>query len=453
MIGRLKLVCIVGAAMGAWLGGTPRASVAQGADAVDVDAFLDGTSTFRKLGYLAAGAPVPFVLSFHALAGPSPDSTLLVLTLSMSGRALTFERIRTAFVADYSVEATLNSGDRKLPIRESNTVRVGSIEDTRRAEETVIFQRSMNVSPGTYVTSVTVIDEVSGERSGAEGVVEVPRLGPGTISEPLAVYSAAMRDSLTERLQFIANPRSTVTFGYDTAYFYVEGYDLPPQTVVDLWMANDTGAVIWREVMTFAGNRAVEGAVLAIPPDLLDVGILTLNLQARDQDVLRRVSLVVSFAAQWVGTDLDALLSLLRYVPWRGAMDTIRAATPVRRIALWRQFWEATDPNSRTPENEFLDGYFDRVVEANENFRESDTVGWLTDRGEVYITLGPPSDVRKVRSLQGLGASAIRWEYDRQQLALDFQVDQAGFGRFTLTAASRQAFTRFLERMMQQGNE
>src|SRR2546422_1605729 len=44
-------------------------------------------------------------------------------------------------------------------------------------------------------------------------------------------------------------------------------------------------------------------------------------------------------------------------------------------------------------ENEALEAYFRRIQIANQRFRESGDPGWLTDRGEVFITLGDPDDV------------------------------------------------------------
>ena len=74
-------------------------------------------------------------------------------------------------------------------------------------------------------------------------------------------------------------------------------------------------------------------------------------------------------------------------------VDKLRKATPEERPALWREFYKATDPEGATPENEALEGYFRRIQFANQRFRESGDPGWLTDRGEVYVTLGEPDDV------------------------------------------------------------
>jgi len=93
--------------------------------------------------------------------------------------------------------------------------------------------------------------------------------------------------------------------------------------------------------------------------------------------------------------------------------------------------------------------YFGRVEEANDRFREATQPGWLTDRGEVFITLGAPDEIFDSSSdLQDRGIRLIRWHYIGDRLTLDF-VDESGFGRFRLTDRSRSDYLRVLTRLRQ----
>ena len=97
--------------------------------------------------------------------------------------------------------------------------------------------------------------------------------------------------------------------------------------------------------------------------------------------------------------------------------------------------------------HEALDIYFSRVEEANSRFQESAQAGWLTDRGEVFITLGAPDEIFDSSSdLQDRGIRLIRWHYTGDRLTLDF-VDESGFGRFRLTDRSRSDYLRVLSRL------
>jgi GWxTD domain-containing protein len=149
----------------------------------------------------------------------------------------------------------------------------------------------------------------------------------------------------------------------------------------------------------------------------------------------------VTFSDQWAVTNVEEILSLLRYFGYERELAAVRDATPTDRPALWRAFWQRTDPNPVTPENERLAQYFRRVQEANQRFREAGEAGWTTERGEVYITLGEPDEVFEgSMEFQGTGRT-VRWNFVRQQLVLDF-VDDTGFGRYRLTPRSRAEFER-----------
>ena len=55
------------------------------------------------------------------------------------------------------------------------------------------------------------------------------------------------------------------------------------------------------------------------------------------------------------------------------------------------QFWKMRDPNPGTPENEYREEHFKRIEHVNHYFGVgSGKEGWRTDRGRIYIQLGPP---------------------------------------------------------------
>ena len=57
-------------------------------------------------------------------------------------------------------------------------------------------------------------------------------------------------------------------------------------------------------------------------------------------------------------------------------------------------FWQKRDPVPGTPENEFRDEHLRRLAHANRELRgEAFTEGWRTDRGRMYIILGPPRSI------------------------------------------------------------
>ncbi len=96
-----------------------------------------------------------------------------------------------------------------------------------------------------------------------------------------------------------------------------------------------------------------------------------------------------------------------------------------------KEFWAKRDPNPDTEENEFKQEFYQRIEYANSHFKEG-IPGWKTDRGRIYIYLGPPDDVEQRPyindpSIKGL----IWWGYYGYRLGIEF-VDTVGNGSYTL---------------------
>ncbi len=70
-----------------------------------------------------------------------------------------------------------------------------------------------------------------------------------------------------------------------------------------------------------------------------------------------------------------------------------RQSDAVARSEFVTKFWAARDPKPETPENEFRQEFERRVAFADQNLAQGETRGALTDRGMVFLLLGPPTYV------------------------------------------------------------
>jgi len=96
------------------------------------------------------------------------------------------------------------------------------------------------------------------------------------------------------------------------------------------------------------------------------------------------------------------------------------------------EFWKKRDPDPWTEENEFRTEFFDRIEHANKRFREG-TPGWKTDRGRIYVFMGPPD---KFEEFFNHGDPSVRglilwWIYYDYELGIEF-VDESGNGTFKI---------------------
>jgi GWxTD domain-containing protein len=412
---------------------------------------FDATSVYRSMGFLATGGPLPFVASVRYLRGPAPDSTLALFALSLANSSLTFQRSGNEFVAEYRVEATFRGDSGLVPARQiarDELVRVRRFQETLRADESIVFQQFVSLAPGAYTVSVMVRDRNGPAFSRAERVDTAPNLWrrPG-MTRPIPLYEGTGRTEISDLPALLANPRATLPYGTDTLRFYVEAYGLAGGARVVARVVDGTDRELWRDTVALRGDARLAATTIAVAPDRLPVGEAEIEATPAGGGDTTHARFLVSFSNQWVITNFDEMLAMLRYFDAQDWVDSLRKAPPQERPAVWRNFWKATDPVAITPENEALDDYFRRVQQANVRFTEEGGPGWLTDRGEVFIGLGEPDEVLDMSSgMDRSGLRAIRWSYNTLRLVVYFQ-DQTGFGRFRLTPTSRAEFQRVLARV------
>lgn len=65
--------------------------------------------------------------------------------------------------------------------------------------------------------------------------------------------------------------------------------------------------------------------------------------------------------------------------------------TDIQRAFFIYRFWFGRDPTPGTLRNEYREVFWDRVITSNKMFNETTKPGWKTDRGEIFILLGPPN--------------------------------------------------------------
>ena len=411
---------------------------------------FDPTAVFRQMGLIADAGPLSVVGSVRLLAGPPPDTTLVLVALSLHNRGLTFRRERNEFVADYRADLQFHRGTEIVQqVARDERIRVSNFRETLRTEESVIFQQIVPVRAGDYVLSITVRDRNGPNVSRNQVTLSVPGLVAPAVSGPIAVYEAAPRTSLSALPTLVANPRNAVAYGSDSLRFYVESYGMPTGSALAISATDPAGRPVFADTVQLNTMRAVDARILAIAPAQLSIGRHELRIGVVGGGVVASGSFLVAFSDLWAVANFDDMLNLLRYFAPADTLRRVANAPPEERATAWQSFWRTTDPNPVTPENEALDLYFARIQVANQRFRDEGVPGWLTDRGEVFIALGEPDQILDPRpDIQGRGRS-IYWVYTQYRLQLVF-MDDAGFGRFRLDPRSRSEYLVVLNRLRRQ---
>lgn len=133
--------------------------------------------------------------------------------------------------------------------------------------------------------------------------------------------------------------------------------------------------------------------------------------------------------------------------------------TPQQLKLFLEDFWKKRDPAPQTPGNKVRDTYYSRLKFAAKYFREPGKPGWLTDRGRIFLIIGPPTNrytkdmetsggaggvsfneedsISLAKQSGNLGLSETHgvnkeiWEYQDLHLKIIF-VDRIGMGRFRI---------------------
>jgi GWxTD domain-containing protein len=128
----------------------------------------------------------------------------------------------------------------------------------------------------------------------------------------------------------------------------------------------------------------------------------------------------------------------------------LQLETDRERDVFIEAFWKHRDPTPGTPENEFRQEHYRRIAYANDYFgRETTRAGWQTDRGRIYILLGPPLDISKYESISYVYPTQV-WFYEGQPqygIPAHFNIvffKRYGIGEFVLYSPSQDGPARLI---------
>jgi GWxTD domain-containing protein len=400
---------------------------------------LRARTVYRDMGLMVDTSRLPFVASVRFLAGATPDSTLVVFAMSLANRSLNFRRDSNDLVADYHVELTLRRDTSVIrQVVRDEKVRVSSVPETMRRDESIIFQQMLVVSPGTYNVSIVVRDRTSPAYAQFQMLDTVPQFDAPGLGWPMPIYEGTGRTRRGVLPALVANPRGATAYG-ESVRVYVEGYGLARGTRLAARVVDLDSVELWRDTVALAEGPLVN-AQFVIKPGVLPLGRAEFQVQVVGGAARVATPLLVTFSDMWAVNRFDQTVDLLRYFARQELVAKLKAAPRDRRAAAWREFYAASDLMPATPQNEPLDKYFHRIDVANLRYSEPKNPGWKTDRGEVYITLGEPDQAFEV---PGKMAPGLRWEYSSFHATLAFQ-DNEGSGQYHLTAQSRAEYERAL---------
>jgi GWxTD domain-containing protein len=418
----------------------------------------DPTSIYNQMGLIATGAPLSYVGKIAYFASRSPDTTMMLTSVSIPNRMLSFVRDGDTYRAPYEIKLSLKQGASEVKsINAMEIVRVATFKEVNRTDESVIFQNYFRVPPGNYTIAFMVRDIASNRSATQEGVITVPRLTQGNLSTPVVVYEANRRTALDSLPRLLASPRSSAVFGQDsTVSVYLEAYGQQPSLPVSFVVQNDKGTVTMRDTAVLQRNGSLMSGAVTIPISRVGIGVAHVTFTRLDATDTVRAPVFVSFGNDIPLLTYEDLLNQLRYYVAPDRLKNLRDTPLDQRGAAWAEFLRSTDPAPTTPEHEGLQTYFSRLTLAMARFRDDGTSrsGWLGDRARVYVVLGEPDQLFEQTTNGPLTRNSIGqrgrlqyWEYSQYRVRFTFY-DDTGTGRWRLTPSSENEFQNINARLL-----
>jgi GWxTD domain-containing protein len=172
-----------------------------------------------------------------------------------------------------------------------------------------------------------------------------------------------------------------------------------------------------------------------LKPLISQAGRYTIHLQfAQDK---KSVSTDGHFYINWNHNNfafnkIEDTLELLSALGNSEEFGNFKNATKREKTALLEAFWKKRDPSPETEGNEIKTEFYRRLEFVNQRFTIYflDKPGWKTDRGQIFIKFGEPSNIEQQASEINRPAYEI-WVYDSIHQRVIF-VDRTGFGDFQL---------------------
>jgi len=155
------------------------------------------------------------------------------------------------------------------------------------------------------------------------------------------------------------------------------------------------------------------------------------RLEVRDGAVAARADFSVEVPFFTSDEQYKEKVDELLYAATQDKVRELKLVPRDERESAWRAFWKDKDPNPTTEVNEYEETYFERIEYARQHFGGADR-GVRSDRGRVYVKLGPPDAVDS-RPFEIDSRPYEVWYYYQSSLTFTF-IDRYGFGEYLLVS-------------------
>lgn len=341
------------------------------------------------------------------------------------------------FIAEYSVTVSVFDENKEQLIQEKTwdeKVETKDFSLTYSKDNYNLSMRSFYLPPANYFIRTSVEDKDSRREYFTENKFSVKNFEEKPAVSDIMLISKWKEEDHNKKI--IPNVSKNVAAQQTGLQFFFEIYTLKPEKVNLKYSIEDNNENV---ILTDSESKSLDSGRTQIFHTMNDtdfsLGTYDLKVVIDDSNDTKIASVSKTFFSRWVGIpssvkDLDLAIAEMVYIASPNELDKIKdAKTKKEKLKRYLEYWKKKDPTPTTDDNPVLDEYYRRVSYANEKFTHY-IDGWKTDRGMVYIILGPPNNVD--RHPYELNSKPYEtWEYYTLNRSFTF-MDDTGFGDYRL---------------------
>ena len=370
------------------------------------------------------------------------------LFIQVPFKEIQFIKSSKGFQGGYSVTVSIYQDDKETLVFEkvwTEKITSPSYNNTISRESFNLSFRSINLVPGEYFIKTILADRESHQEYLSERMFKVKdyKVKPA-ISDIL--FSANKKNN-NDKSKIIPNISRNISNSKDGLNFFFEVYtDSSIVSDIEFHIADKNGKIIYSKSRKQTFNETKTQIYYSINDTTLNFGTYLLSVILKDNNGNQIAMATKPFFSRWVGLpasveDIDEAIAQILYIASSSDIEYMEAGeTETEKIKRFLQFWKSKDPSPGNEENQVFEEYFSRVSFANDNF-SSYIKGWRSDRGMVFIILGPPNNIDR-HPFEYDSKPYEVWQYYDLNKSFVF-IDRTGFGDYRLNTPMYGDFYRY----------
>lgn len=375
-------------------------------------------------------------LRFATLSSPSETAgqNQLDLYLAASYNNFNFIKKDSLYSARYQISVNLSESKTQFYKTEtvSDEVMVSKFAETMSPLKEVHHHIQFFVPANRYLVDIQVEDLESSRSHSEQFTIEVPPYeeNPVGISKPLFLKSPAFNNSFPQF--YMAD--NIIIAPFDSGFYaQIRLYQETPLPDAEvLWTISDESPVA-------QGRQTVTGTEKVIPIEIVfsgeDIPSGNFDLEIVFNSGIHKAFGNWNLSLLWKNrpvsqSNLSDAIEQMEYFLPKNRFDILTSKNGDEQNQYFWEIWKAEDPTPSTSKNELMEEYYFRIDYANLKFQNEFSEGWQTDRGRIFILLGPPDQIkRKYREFDTPPYEI--WEYESVNRKYFFS-DKNNTGEFRL---------------------